>query len=97
MGSLNSLMDAILTGVDADFMGRAYPTYWQTTIAVHEPGSLIPCAIDSGDGKTIIMTRASTDEIVDRALRASCAEMGSRVGKAGAPTTASIGKDDSAT
>ncbi|KAK0650957.1 Hydantoin utilization protein A [Lasiodiplodia hormozganensis] len=76
--------------IDADFMGRAYPTYWQTTIAVHEPGSLIPCAIDSGDGKTIIMTRASTDEIVDRALRASCAEMGSRVGKAGAPTTASI-------
>ncbi|KKY21877.1 putative hydantoinase [Diplodia seriata] len=75
--------------IDADFMGRAYPTYWQTTIAVHEPGSLVPCAIDSGDGKTIIMTRASTDEIVDRALRASCAEMGSRVGKAGAPTTAS--------
>ncbi|EOD51181.1 putative hydantoinase protein [Neofusicoccum parvum UCRNP2] len=76
--------------IDADFMGRAYPTYWQTTIAVHQPGSLIPCAIDSGDGKTIIMTRASTDEIVDRALRASCAEMGSRVGKAGAPTTAGI-------
>ncbi|KAF2091876.1 hypothetical protein K490DRAFT_61313 [Saccharata proteae CBS 121410] len=73
--------------VDADFMGRAYPTYWQTTLAVHKPGSLVPCAIDSGDGKTIIMTRASNDEIVDRALRASCAEMGSRVGKAGAPTT----------
>ncbi|KAH9818123.1 Hydantoinase A-domain-containing protein [Teratosphaeria destructans] len=49
--------------VDGDFMGRAYPTYWQTTIAVHAPGSLIPCAIDSGDGKTILMTRASNDEI----------------------------------
>ena len=65
----------------------AYPTYWQTTIAVHAPGELVPCVIDSGDGKTIIMTKASNDEIVDRALRASCAEMGSRVGKAAKPTT----------
>ncbi|KAK7629740.1 hypothetical protein BKA81DRAFT_417195 [Phyllosticta paracitricarpa] len=76
------------TIADSDFMGRAYPTYWQTTLAVHQPGSLIPCAIDSGDGKTILMNRATTDEIVDRALRASCSEMGSRVGMAGAPTTA---------
>ncbi|KAK8159742.1 hypothetical protein IWX90DRAFT_309224 [Phyllosticta citrichinensis] len=76
--------------IDADFMGRAYPTYWQTTIAVHQPGSLIPCAIDSGDGKTILMSRTTTDEIVDRALRASCSEMGSRVGMAAKPTTAEI-------
>ncbi|KAK5121095.1 hypothetical protein LTR85_005579 [Meristemomyces frigidus] len=73
--------------IDGDWMGRAYPTYWQTTIAVHAPGELVPCVIDSGDGKTIIMTKASNDEIVDRALRASCAEMGSRVGKAAKPTT----------
>jgi DUF917 family protein len=33
------------------------------------------------------MTRASDDEIVDRALRASCTEMGSRVGMAAKPTT----------
>ncbi|KAL9069872.1 MAG: hypothetical protein Q9157_006006 [Trypethelium eluteriae] len=73
--------------VDADFMGRAYPTYWQTTLAAHHSLELTPCAIDSGDGKSIIMTRAPDDEIVDRALRASCAEMGSRVGKAAKPTT----------
>ncbi|KAI7183561.1 beta subunit of N-methylhydantoinase A/acetone carboxylase [Hortaea werneckii] len=73
--------------IDGDWMGRAYPTYWQTTLAVHAPGELVPCVIDSGDGKTIIMTKASNDEIVDRALRASCAEMGSRVGKAAKPTT----------
>ncbi|KAJ9133670.1 Hydantoin utilization protein A [Pleurostoma richardsiae] len=72
--------------VDADWMGRAYPTYWQTTLAVHVPGELVPCAIDSGDGKSIVMTRAPDDEIVDRALRASCAEMGSRVGMAARPT-----------
>jgi DUF917 family protein len=73
--------------IDADFMGRAYPTYWQTTLGVHYPGELVPCVIDSGDGKTILMTKASNDEIVDRALRASCAEMGSRVGMAAKPTT----------
>ena len=68
-------------------IGRAYPTYWQTTLAAHVPGELVPCAIDSGDGKSIIMTRTSNDEIVDRALRASCSEMGSRVGMAAKPTT----------
>jgi DUF917 family protein len=73
--------------IDADWMGRAYPTYWQTTLAAYEPGELVPCAIDSGDGNSIIMTRASTDEIVDRALRGSCSEMGSRVGMCARPTT----------
>jgi DUF917 family protein len=73
--------------IDSDFMGRAYPTYWQTTLAVLHPGELVPCAIDSGDGKTILMTKAPNDEIVDRALRASCSEMGSRVGMAAKPTT----------
>lgn len=72
--------------IDGDWMGRAYPTYWQTTLAVHAPGELVPCAIDSGDGKSIVMTRAPDDEIVDRALRASCSEMGSRVGMAARPT-----------
>lgn len=72
--------------IDGDWMGRAYPTYWQTTLAVHVPRELVPCAIDSGDGKSIIMTRAPDDEIVDRALRASCSEMGSRVGMAARPT-----------
>lgn len=37
----------------------------------------------------MIMTKAPNDEIVDRALRASCAEMGSRVGMAARPTTTS--------
>jgi DUF917 family protein/N-methylhydantoinase A/oxoprolinase/acetone carboxylase beta subunit len=73
--------------IDADWMGRAYPTYWQTTLAAHCPGELVPCSIDSGDGKSIVMVRTSNDEIVDRALRASCAEMGSRVGMAAKPTT----------
>lgn len=69
------------------FTGRAYPTYWQTTIAVYETGQLTPCVIASGDGKVIFMTKSSNDEIVDRALRSACAEMGSRVGMACKPTT----------
>jgi DUF917 family protein len=73
--------------VDADWMGRAYPTYWQTSICVYETGQLVPCALASGDGKAILMTKTTNDEIVDRALRASCTEMGSRVGMAAKPTS----------
>lgn len=68
-------------------LGRAYPTYWQTTICIYEKNPLVPCALASGDGKTILMTKTTNDEIVDRALRAACAEMGSRVGKAAKPTS----------
>ncbi|KAI1959100.1 hypothetical protein LOZ58_004808 [Ophidiomyces ophidiicola] len=74
--------------IDADWMGRAYPTYWQTTLCVYEESQLVPCVIASGDGRTIMMTKTTDDEIVDRALRASCSEMGSRVGMAAKPTTA---------
>ncbi len=54
---------------------------------MYSPGELTPLSIDSGNGNTIIMAKAKDDEIVDRALRASCAEMGSRVGSAAKPTT----------
>jgi DUF917 family protein len=72
--------------VDGDWMGRAYPTAWQTTRAAHgEP--LVPCAIDSGDGSTIIMTAASSEKLVDSILRAACVEMGSSVGASLAPSS----------
>ncbi|KAE8356992.1 hypothetical protein BDV28DRAFT_832 [Aspergillus coremiiformis] len=74
--------------IDADFMGRANPMIWQTTMAVYRPGELTPCAIDSGDGRSIIMTRAGDDEVVDRVLRAALVEMGSLVGLTARPTTA---------
>ncbi|EXJ80596.1 hypothetical protein A1O3_06878 [Capronia epimyces CBS 606.96] len=73
--------------IDADWMGRAYPMIWQTTLCVHAPGNLVPCAIASGDGKTLVMTQTTDDEIVDRALRAVSSEMGSLVGLAMKPTT----------
>jgi N-methylhydantoinase A/oxoprolinase/acetone carboxylase beta subunit/DUF917 family protein len=95
IGGANGL-EALLLGstrffdrpvIDADWMGRAYPTFWQTTLSVHKPGELVPTAIDGGDGNTILMVKASNDEIVDRGLRATCAELGSRVGNAAKPTT----------
>jgi DUF917 family protein len=73
--------------VDGDWMGRAYPTAWQTTLSAHVPGQFVPCAIDAGDGNTIIMTSSSNDRMVDSILRASCVEMGSAVGAASKPNT----------
>ena len=73
--------------IDADWMGRAYPTAWQTTLCAHDPGQLTPCAIDAGDGNTIIMSSSSNDKMVDSILRAGCVEMGYAVGAATKPHT----------
>jgi DUF917 family protein len=44
--------------VDGDFMGRAYPTGWQTTPNVYDKGDkaemLLPSAMCSGDGSTVV-------------------------------------------
>jgi DUF917 family protein/N-methylhydantoinase A/oxoprolinase/acetone carboxylase beta subunit len=75
--------------VDADYMGRAYPTYWQTTANVYDLSgraeSLVPVAIASGDGSIILMPASKSDKLIDRTLRAACVEMGSRAGKAAKP------------
>jgi hypothetical protein len=73
--------------VDGDFMGRANPMCWQTTLTVHQPGEFVPCAIDSGAGRTMLMTAAPRDEAVDKPLRGAIAEMGSLVGLAPRPTS----------
>lgn len=74
--------------VDADWMGRAYPTAWQTTLCAHDPGNLTPCAVNGGDGNTIIMPSSSNDKMVDEILRAACVSMGLAVGAATKPHTA---------
>lgn len=78
--------------IDGDFMGRANPMCWQTTLTVHLPGEFTPCAIDSGDGRTMLMTRAPNDESVDKPLRGALQEMGSLVGLAARPTTGEAAK-----
>jgi DUF917 family protein len=79
--------------VDADYMGRAYPTYWQTTLNVYGSSTgegLLPGTIASGDGTFITMTSSRTDKLVDKALRAAVVEMGCSAGKAGPPKSAAV-------
>ncbi|KIW11342.1 hypothetical protein PV08_10642 [Exophiala spinifera] len=82
--------------VDADYMGRAYPTGWQTTVNVYgspRGEALLPATIASGDGSYMTMTSSRTDKLVDATLRAATVEMGCRAGKAGPPKTAKVVKE----
>ncbi|WWC91500.1 uncharacterized protein L201_006446 [Kwoniella dendrophila CBS 6074] len=85
--------DAILDipVIDGDFMGRAYPTGWQTTPNIYDDEdkgkNLLPCCISSGDGNLLFMTRAKFDHSIDASLRAACTEMGTQVGHASRPLT----------
>ncbi|CAL5868781.1 uncharacterized protein PFLUO_LOCUS3008 [Penicillium psychrofluorescens] len=86
--------------VDADYMGRAYPTCWQVTPNVYgspRGDALVPTTIASGDGSFITMTKSRTDRLVDKALRAACVEMGCRAGSAGPPKTAKVVKEQAVT
>ncbi|PYI01452.1 hydantoinase/oxoprolinase, partial [Aspergillus sclerotiicarbonarius CBS 121057] len=79
--------------LDADYMGRAYPTMWQVTPNVYGTArgeALVPTTIASGDGSFITMTKSRTDKLVDRALRASVVEMGCRAGSAGPPKVVQV-------
>lgn len=71
-----------LPTVDGDWMGRAYPTKWQTTPVVFDERRpvFIPLAMCDGNGNVVIMTRATSDLQVERALRAALSQMGSHTG-----------------
>jgi DUF917 family protein len=75
--------------VDGDWMGRAYPTKWQTTPVVFKERGTIwsPIAISDGNGNVLIMPKAASDTHVERIIRAALSEMGSQVGAADAPVT----------
>ncbi|WWC72806.1 uncharacterized protein I206_106770 [Kwoniella pini CBS 10737] len=78
--------------LDGDFMGRAYPTGWQTTPNVYDysgrgADSLLPSSMASGDGTVTFMTKAKTDRDVDSVQRAACVEMGTHAGSAQRPLT----------
>ncbi|KAI0974627.1 hypothetical protein F4678DRAFT_470593 [Xylaria arbuscula] len=72
--------------VDGDWMGRAYPTKWQTTPVVFGERSCIfaPLAIADGNGNVIVMPSAASDFHVERICRAALSEMGSHVATADA-------------
>ncbi|KAL3459511.1 hypothetical protein BJX64DRAFT_291178 [Aspergillus heterothallicus] len=86
--------------IDADYMGRAYPTAWQVTPNVYgtpKGEALVPMTIASGDGSFVTMTSSRTDKLVDKILRASCVEMGCRAGSAGPPKTSKIVREQAIT
>ena len=97
IGGANGLQSMILgastnmdvPAVDGDWMGRAYPTKWQTTPVVFNERSPIwaPIAMSDGNGNIITMTGASSDAHVERIMRAALSEMGSQVGFADAPVS----------
>ncbi|KAI1280947.1 hypothetical protein F5Y07DRAFT_313578 [Xylaria sp. FL0933] len=76
-----------IPAVDGDWMGRAYPTKWQTTPVVFNERSSIfaPVSMADGNGNVIIMPTAASDFQVERICRAALSEMGSHVGTADAP------------
>ncbi|KAF2187674.1 hypothetical protein K469DRAFT_685557 [Zopfia rhizophila CBS 207.26] len=77
--------------VDGDWMGRAYPTKWQTTPVVFNERDTIFCPITmaDGNGNIVYMPKASSDLKVEQVLRAALAQMGSSVGCAEGPVTGS--------
>ena len=90
--------------VDGDFMGRAYPTAWQTTPNVYDEGNrgavMLPASLNSGDGSTMVsrtilkradrqfMTSARHHKTIDSAMRAACVDMGTHVGTSFRPQSA---------
>jgi N-methylhydantoinase A/oxoprolinase/acetone carboxylase beta subunit/DUF917 family protein len=75
--------------IDGDFMGRAYPTGWQTTVNVFDSGDRgemsLPNAMCSGNGNNTFMTSAKHYFDIDRILRAGCVEMGTHADVAARP------------
>ncbi|KAK5995556.1 Putative D-/L-hydantoinase subunit A-like protein [Cladobotryum mycophilum] len=78
-----------IPAVDGDWMGRAYPTKWQTTPVVFNERSPIwsPIAMSDGNGNVVLMPKATSDHAVERILRAALTQMGSLAGCAEAPVT----------
>lgn len=75
--------------IDGDFMGRAYPTGWQTTVNVFDSGDRgemsLPNVMVSGNGNNTFMTSAKHYKDIDRILRAGCVEMGTHADVAARP------------
>nr|XP_019001047.1 hydantoinase [Kwoniella mangroviensis CBS 8507]OCF64508.1 hydantoinase [Kwoniella mangroviensis CBS 8507] len=77
--------------IDGDFMGRAYPTGWQTTVNVYatddQASMVLPTYMSSGDGTELILTKVKHYKEVDSILRAACMEMGTSAQVVARPLT----------
>ncbi|ATY66819.1 hydantoinase [Cordyceps militaris] len=86
---LGSTTNMNLAALDGDWMGRAYPTQWQTTPVVFNERSPIwsPTAMADGNGNVLVMARTTSDVMVEKVLRAALSQMGSHTATADAPVT----------
>lgn len=97
IGGANGLQGMILGAsncmdlpvVDSDWMGRAFPTKWQTTPVVFNERSPIwsPIAMSDGNGNVVAMPKAASDAHVEKIMRSALSQMGSLVGTAEPPVT----------
>ena len=66
----SSMLD--LPIIDGDFMGRAYPTGWQTTCNVFDDGDegkqLLPSCTSSGDGVEMVRLFSTRDSTLTCSL-----------------------------
>lgn len=75
--------------VDADFMGRAYPTHYQTLPSVYSDEPVLSLAsMSDGNGNKFLITEAQSMLYVEKIARAALAEVGSHIGVVNTPMTA---------
>lgn len=86
---LGSSLNMDLPAVDGDWMGRAYPTMWQTTPVVFNERSPIwaPTAMSDGNGNVVVIPKARSDFHVENILRAALSTMGSHCATAESPVS----------
>lgn len=86
---LGSSTNMNLPTVDGDWMGRAYPTKWQTTPVVFNERAICfaPISVADGNGNVLYIPTATSDLKVEQVIRAALSQMGSHVGCADGPVT----------
>lgn len=86
---LGSSLNMNVPIVDGDWMGRAYPTMWQTTPVVFNERRPVwcPAAMSDGNGNVVVIPKAASDFHMERMLRAALSTMGSHCATAESPVS----------
>jgi N-methylhydantoinase A/oxoprolinase/acetone carboxylase beta subunit/DUF917 family protein len=86
---LGSSLNLNVPTVDGDWMGRAYPTMWQTTPVVFNERRPVwcPAAMSDGNGNVVVIPKAASDFHMERMLRAALSTMGSHCATAESPVS----------
>ncbi|CAH2354927.1 hypothetical protein CLIB1423_19S02806 [[Candida] railenensis] len=72
--------------IDADLMGRAYPTHSQILpCAISDEMYLTVSSVSDGNGNDFLITSAQSDVYVEKMMRAALAEIGAHVGVVNVP------------